>query len=255
MGHIRLGKLPLTRRWREVLELLDGEGDISSIANASLEAAQAGLKAVTSNPGFIYILTSIFQFLDSASAKDFVAELRNQGYSLPDEATLFDVISGFKSKLDSDLTELLIKSDVSELAQNAFSEVLFKYASIEIDSLFETTPEIVQKTIAKFSSGNRLRGLMHEFFTSFISHYLFYYLSRELSNHVGHDLRFENIDSHREFNTAIDLYIRQSVRITDEFVPGWFGKARYEQDITPESVSRFAFVAFKKIREQFARGG
>jgi len=44
------------------------------------------------------------------------------------------------------------------------------------------------------------------------------------------------------------------VRIANEFTPGWFGKARYENRLSHQDVSGFAHVAFKKIRSEFERG-
>jgi hypothetical protein len=94
---------------------------------------------------------------------------------------------------------------------------------------------------------------MHEFYSGFVNKYLSYYLSRELPLHVGAGERFQNISEHKDFNSAFELYIRQSVRITKEFTPGWLGKAIYEKDLSHDSVSRYAHVAFKKIINEFKR--
>jgi hypothetical protein len=96
---------------------------------------------------------------------------------------------------------------------------------------------------------------MHEFYSAFTRRYLTYYLSRELPRHVGPGLPFQNTSEHEEFGRAFDLHVRQSVRIADEFTPGWFSKAQWEGNLTHESVSRYAFVAFKKIASEFRRGG
>jgi hypothetical protein len=95
---------------------------------------------------------------------------------------------------------------------------------------------------------------MHEFYARFTKRYLTYYLSRELPTRVGPKQYFEDIDSHKAFNDALDLYLRQTVRISDEFTPGWLGKAMFEDSLNESSVRRYAHVAFKKIASEFARG-
>jgi len=251
MGHIRLGKLPRTYHWKKVIELLEEAATVPELANASLAAARSCLQRVPEDPGFTQALTSIFKFIESARSDDFEAALLQNGFSVRHDASLFDVISGLKEKIDQDLNRNRVKSDISEIAQNSFTETLFKSVSTETASLFETTAKTLQNSLRRQLTGGRFKLLMHEFLSLFTRRYLNYYLSRELSNHVGPGSRFQNIDEHKEFNRAFDLYVRQAVRIADEFTPGWFGKAQYEKRLTHASVSRYAHVAFKKIVKEF----
>ncbi len=95
---------------------------------------------------------------------------------------------------------------------------------------------------------------MHEFFVNFTNQYLNYHLSREVANHIGISKAVTDIDGHTDFGKAFELYVRQTVRITDEFVPGWFGKARWEKRLSHGEVAKFSHVAFRKIRSEFGRG-
>jgi hypothetical protein len=192
--------------------------------------------------------------MEAAGSPEASRSFWEKGFSLPSNPSLFDFMSGFKEKADSDLNRFHAKSDVSEIAQNAFTESLGKTLSVEVDTLFGTTPEITQTALAKFSSGRYFKSLMHEFFASFTNRYLSYYLSRELSNHVGKGLRFDGIERHQEFAKAFATYIRETIRIADEFTPGWYGKARYEKRLSPDEVSKFAHVAVQKIKKEFDRG-
>jgi hypothetical protein len=255
MGNNRLGRLPKTDNWQRVVKLLDAGGDISAIAVSSLEAVQNGLKVASSDPAFVQTLIGIFDFLDCAASKDLVRSMQERGYDVTADASLFDIVDGLKSKIDADVQSLRSRSDLGELTQNAFTEVLLKHASAGSKSLFEVTTETAQQNLSKSVRGTGLKTLMHEFFASFTSRYLSYYLSRELSNHVGRTQRFESVESHREFSKAFDLYVRQSVSIADEFTPGWFGKARFNKTLDRESVGHYAHVALKKISSEFAKGG
>jgi hypothetical protein len=44
MGHIRLGTLPKTQKWKQVVSLIAGGAKVDGIAAASAEAAENGLE-------------------------------------------------------------------------------------------------------------------------------------------------------------------------------------------------------------------
>ena len=39
MGHIRLGQLPRSRKWRDVVELVAAGADVAQVASATINAA------------------------------------------------------------------------------------------------------------------------------------------------------------------------------------------------------------------------
>ena len=254
MGHIRLGILPRTHRWRQVIDLLEQAVSLPELAQATFDAAQAGLARVPEDQGFTQTLTTIFEFIDGLQSKDPTAVLRQKGFIIPNDASLFDYISSFKERADAAISEVRLRSDVAEIAQNSFTQIVFEGVAPSLPTFFGAGPGDVQKALQADLKGQPLAKTMHEFFVTFTQQYLNYYLSRELPYHVGQGKTLPNINGHSAFNEALDLYIRQTVRITDEFTPGWFGKARYERRLSHESVSRFAQVAFMKIRSEFNRG-
>ncbi|MCK4784742.1 MAG: hypothetical protein KAV87_13400 [Desulfobacteraceae bacterium] len=254
MGDDRLWILPRTHRWNKVVELIATGGSLEQIADASLAAAETGLRHVPADISFTRTLTDIFKFIQAARSKEFERVLMRNGFAVPADRSLFGLISSLKHKIDTDLTEGCARSDLSEIAQNSFTETLTRVTSQETVSLFEATSENVQAALRKQLSGVRFKGFMHEFFTTFTRRYLSYYLSRELPIHVGPGSRFETIKEHDEFGKAFDLYIRQTIRIADEFTPAWFEKAEWKGDLTHKSVSGYAHVAFRKIAGEFRKG-
>jgi len=255
MGNTRLGLLPRTHRWNQVIEKLSGSADLPEIAKASLKAAETGLLRLSGDAGFTTTLTAILKFVESAGSKDFGSALEQGGFHIPKEPSILDISSQLREKIDTELSRKRIKSDVSEIAQNSFTETLVRQVSSETPSLFGASPDALKSSLQKILSGVGFKAVMHDFFSTFTKRYLLYYLSRELPSHVGPRLRFNSLEAHNDFNQAFDLYVRQSIRIADEFTPGWFGKAKFEKKLTPDSVSRFAHVAFKKIVSEFTRGG
>jgi hypothetical protein len=254
MGHIRLDRLPRTHRWKEVIRLLQLGVSADELAQATYWAAYTGLSRIPDDEGFTQTLTTIFRFIDALQSKNPVSALRQCGFDISDNASLFDYIGSFKEKASNAASVIRAKSDISEIAQDSFVQVLVTRAGSGIETLFGFDSNNVKNILQSSLKGKPLENTMHEFFVSFTQRYLNYYLGRELPAHVGAGKTFLNIDIHSEFGRAFDLYIRQTVRITDEFTPGWFGKARYEGRLSDENVARFAHVAFKKIRSEFKRG-
>lgn len=255
MGHMRLWGLPKTRRWREVIDLIDAGEDVSDVALASLHAADSGLSKVASDPGLVQALYELFRLSEAASSKDTLSQLTKIGYQISTETSPFDLISQLRERIEAGTRHFEDISDVGEIALNALTETIGKSFRSSGEDLFGGESESTISTLKKFTTGKNFQLLMHEFYASFTHRYLSYYLSRELPQHIGVGRRFDNLSEEQDFEKAFNLYVRQSIHIVDEFTPGWFGKARFEDTITSEHVRKYAHVAFKKIRSEFTRGG
>jgi hypothetical protein len=74
--------------------------------------------------------------------------------------------------------------------------------------LFGATPEEVQRAIGRLSGGDRFSALAREFFARLTQRSLDYYLSRELSNHIGASGRFRNDVARAQFDDALGCTAR-----------------------------------------------
>jgi len=232
--------------------LADG-ATAEELAHETYWAAYTGLGRVPQDIGFTETLTTIFGFIDALQSKSPDASLRTAGFSLPSSPSLFDYVNAFKEKATAAAAKARARSDIAEIAQDSFTKVLVNQTASASQTLFGFDPAQARQALQANLKSSMLGHTMHEFFASFTSHYLNYYLGRELPYHVGHGKAFANIKEHSDFSRAFDLHVRQTVRIADEFTPGWFGKARWEGRLSHKDVSQFAHIAFKKIRSEFRR--
>jgi hypothetical protein len=92
--------------------------------------------------------------------------------------------------------------------------------------------------------------LARDFFSRLSRRQLNYFLSRQLSQHVGVNSRFQTVREHRDFEAALDLHCREASRIIKEFSGEWFSKHTYDGGIDEAKAGRFAHVAFQKLREE-----
>ena len=127
-------------------------------------------------------------------------------------------------------------------------------AGRELPSLFGPTTTDVQQALAKLASSDRFSVVARDFFSRLTTRSLNYFLSRELSKHVGPDKRFAAVADHSDFNTALDQHCREASRIIKEFSGGWYGKRlQQEREVTQDAARKFAHVAFKKLRAELRK--
>jgi len=69
-----------------------------------------------------------------------------------------------------------------------------------LPSLFGPTPDDVKLAIGRLAAPNRFAALARDFFARLTTRYLDYFLSREISNHVGPGRGLNSIDDHTAFN-------------------------------------------------------
>jgi hypothetical protein len=140
------------------------------------------------------------------------------------------------------------------MAQLCAAESIIAVAGRELPGLFGPTFEDVKAVFDGLATVKQYSVLARDFFSRLTRRYLNYFLSRELSNHVGAKGRFRSVAEHAEFEKAIDLHCRESARIIKEFSGEWFSKTRYEEgDIDEKKAGGFVYVAFRKIREELRR--
>jgi hypothetical protein len=254
MGHVRLGVLPQSKKWQRVIEDLRLGADVSAIATAAAEAAEADLRGAASDDAFLHSFWLLTQLPLAARSSFFAQDLRDLGVPVNDHPSLIDVVAAFSAAVDEHARQHGGRTDLGEMAQMAAVETITGLMGALLPSLFAPNPDEVQYAIGRFASGDRFSTLAREFFARLTRRCLDYYLSRELSNHIGPGKRFKTDGERREFDVSLDRHCRESSRIIETFASGWYGMNVYSRDgLTPAAVRRFAFVAFKKLREELRK--
>jgi hypothetical protein len=145
------------------------------------------------------------------------------------------------------------RTDLGEMAEMAAIETLTQIVGARLPALFEPTPGDVQHALRSLATEKQFGAVARDFFSRFVKRYLDYYLSREISAHVGGDARFHNVDDHAEFDAALAQHCFETARIVEDFAGQWFSKTHWERGITRERSKGFAYVAFKKLGAELRR--
>jgi hypothetical protein len=253
MGHQRLGSLPGSRKWRQVVELISGGADVGEVASAASAAAELSLMAAAGDPAVRDSFFLLTQIPLAARKERFVPALRELGLNLSDRPSLVEIVSALADAVDRRARSKAGRTDLGEIAQLAAAESLNAIAGRELPRLFGTPPESVRHALGGLGTVKQFAVLARDFFARLTRRHLDYYLSRELSKHVGINSRFQTIREHKQFEEALDLHCRETSRIIKEFSGEWFSKQNYEGGIDQVKAGGFVHVAFDKIRNELRR--
>src|SRR5688500_330902 len=143
MGHLRLGELPRTRKWNDVVELVKSEANVDKVAAAALDAAEKGLQKAADDEGLNRALWLLTQLPLAARDPKFVERLGELGISVSGAPQVMELVAGFSDAVDGHMRKEGGRSDLGEMAQMAAAEALTALLSSRSRSLFGTTPEDV----------------------------------------------------------------------------------------------------------------
>jgi hypothetical protein len=190
------------------------------------------------------------QIPTAARKEDFASELRKLGLRIGERPTLIEVAAAMTAAVDRHVAKIGGRTDLGEMAQLCAVESLNAVAGRELPDLFGATPEKTKAALGGLGTVKQFAVLARDFFSRLSRRQLAYFLSRELSQHVGVNASFHTMREHRDFETALDLHCREASRIIKEFSGEWFSKHTYEGGIDQAKAGRFAHIAFQKLREE-----
>jgi hypothetical protein len=259
MGHVRLGKLPRTKKWREVVGLIAAGADVSQVADATLKAAEDAFNYVNINEdeGFNQAAWIMVQLGVAAKADDPIQHLRHQGIDLSGQTSMIGVQAAISDAMDNHLDQHGRQSDLGEIAQRALIEAVSDRIKPRLDGrLFDVTPEDVKGVISEFRKQKEFSHLSKQFFSGLSNHCMDYFLSQTLGSQIGEGQRFASMNEKAQFDQALKKHCHEAAKIVEEYSGGWFSKHMYEEagDISRESVRGFASYGMKKMTDELKAG-
>lgn len=255
MGHVRLGRLPRTREWKEIVGLIDGGAGAAQLASATISAAEEWLVLAGKDQGVIEAIWLLTQIPLAAKEGSFSAGLRDAGLDVGESPGLMEIVGAVADAIDRRLPGNQGRTDLGEMAQMAALETLSEVIGRGLPNLFGPTPEDVRNEFARFTTVKQFSALGKDFFARLTNKCLSYFLSREVAHHVGEGRRFATLAQLSAFSTALDTHCREAARIVERFSGEWFSKTNWEQKgITRKRAASFAHAAMKKLLSELRQG-
>ena len=263
MGHQRLGDIPKTQKWANVVAKVTGVGQgmqggsvspetIQEIAAETLDAAEAGLLKSINDPGLRFTFYLLTQIVLAARETNWQGTLAGLGIHISDDSSLYDLTSEVQIAIDDHLSRHGGSTDVSEMAQKAAGEAIARLAGPKANTLFGTGSDEVQDALKDLSTKAGFARLGQRFFGGFMARFLNFYLSRVTAGQVG-DASFPQVGDLTQFNEALAAHCHQSTRIVHDFCGEWYSKTEFQKGIDLDNTSGFMAVALKKLKAELQR--
>lgn len=260
MGHTRLGPIPKTRKWNELVEQIAGPSltgsvptavaNISAIAAQTLDATQKGLDKAASDPGVRYAFYLLTQVALASRLPNWERALGKHGIRVSNASTVFDFTAEVQDAIDRYISKSTPgATDLSEIAQQAAGESITSLAEPRTASLFSGNTADVQKAIRSLSTQKGFGELGQRFFGRFVARFLNFYLSRVTAGSIGSP-RLHDLGAIAEFNDGLRSHCDQSARIVRDFCGEWYSKTEHQKGIDLKNTSRFLTVALRKLRSE-----
>lgn len=254
MGHNLLRNLPTSRKWRDVVALLEGPADVHEIAAAAGRAADGALKNASDDPVLDEATWLMAALPFVARGDGFEERLEQIGLRRDALSDLFSLSAAISERLDTRAFETGGRTDLGEMAQASLVESLIDAIEPQLPSLFAPEPAECRKALGRLSSGDRFAALARDFFARLSHRALDHYLSRELTNHVGRDRRFATDQQRRAFDEAIAQHCREASLIVEDFAGDWYGKHVWRGEGLDRDAARgFIDHGFRKLRSELKR--
>lgn len=263
MGHSRLGRLPMTRKWKEVVALLGGDSlSAQSLAEAVANAAISDLEKAANDKTLVAVYQMLANIPQAAKEKDFQSALKKIGIEVSKNPTIYDVAQGMATALDTAAAKNGLRTDLGTLAKHAGISTLIEMTTESSTMLWGSTPADMQSGMAAFADTARFGEFSQRFHANLSHGILKYHLDREMPKHVSPTGPFHTIADLRTFDSGLKKHCIEASMIMRPFARDFQGKQYSSQTkdgsrpkMDAKKASAFVYVSMKKMaNEQRQRG-
>ena len=227
MGHIRVGRLPKTKPWAGLFDLLQGgEVNAGSMAQATAEAAQEEFAALEGDRRINYCFWFLVRLATAARSEDFAGELERLGLRNPNFTSGLSFVQQVARTVEKEQRKRGQPTVFSRMAEMSLRQVLSAKLVEQSKTLFGTGQQEIQAACRAISTRQQFGRVAREFFATFMSRTIRYVTDKELSNHVGTGEPLASPEQVLRFEQALDRHCGETAKIVEEFAAGWFFEAQ-----------------------------
>lgn len=254
MGHERLGLLPRSKRWRQLVGEIEAasaggaEQRVPEIADRTLDQARSSFERFASDRGVEAAFRFLLTLALASRSSDHLARLRAFGVSPDDQPSPIQLARAVQACVKGSGGSPEYGHLAEAAATDAVAAWMRKHESQQ--RLFSHGGDawVEASSPGGFSEISRL------FFAKVTERHLRYFLERELSSALG------RIGARDQFDRALTAHLDdiskhafETSKLTQSFAAGWYTKTARKGGPTEKEVRGFLSVAFGKIRAELAR--
>lgn len=225
---------------------------MAEVASAAALAAKGALLSAAKDPQFLSIVELLAALPQDARGPAFFKAMTERG--IKQIGSVPALLAGIANAVDEDCLWSGYRSDLGEIALFSLTTTLSDHFDRSLPGLFEPCPAEIRVALGRLASGERFGAFARVFFARVVDQTFQYYLSRELSNHVGPGQRFASDADRQSFDRALTQHSYEAARIEESYAGGWYGKAVWQgEGLTRDSIRRFTAYSMTKLRGELER--
>ena len=255
MGHERVGVLPHTKRWRDVVAQLaessDPKEDIGAIAQATLQNVRLQFRQIHADAGVIAAFQFLIALTKDASSGELATSSLSPAINFSEQPSTLRLIGELRSWVEAQAGS----PEYAVIATKAASDAISLWSSQQAmqPSLFSSSIDS-QAIWERANSGAGFCEVSRLFFSKFTERYLKYFLEREASASMTNvTVRDELSSQLRDHIDGVSKFAFETSQITQSFAAGWFNLHAKENIPSIEESRGFLYIAFGKLREELMR--
>jgi hypothetical protein len=250
MGHIRLGRLPKTYKWREVFDALDDDNLTGEmLANAISSSAQDEFESLKGDQSLSFCFWVLAYVVSSAKTDSFLNRLEKLGVNTKNINSGLDFAKSFSSFISQSLNEIGRPNAFANIAELSVNETITNILVNQTKTLFGTKIDDIQVAFKKTATKKQFGLISRQFFATFLTRSLQFVTDKEISNYIGKNKTIGSSSDVMSLQKALSTYCYQSSKIVEEFSGGWFSKQSWQtkNNITYDSAKGFMAYAIEKV--------
>ena len=258
MGHERIGILPTSKKWREIVDQIAGmsvsEDEVADIAQKTIRNVRDGFRHLAQDDGLLSTFEFFVNLAVASRENNPQISLSETGVELPENPTPLAFAKAVNEYVDPKMDSF----EYGEIAQKAAGDAIsgwYDQNQPTMENLFNSVEDPFE-VWRKAGDGAGFCELSRLFFAKFTQRYLEYFLAREAS------AALRSIDDRIEFGQHLEDHVNsisrhafETSKITQSFAAGWFNKNAREGVPSQKSIKGFLNTALGKMRDALQREG
>ncbi len=257
MGHERVGFLPKTKRWNDLVRQMASDSlselPVSSVTAQVLQNVRKRYETLFRDDAVRTIFTFLVAVSRACRYDDPQTQLRESGIALPDQPTLLSIVKALHQQVPVQDAS----TEYGQLALSAAADAIGQWHKQHSNQLplFQPSNELFESW-RNLGKGAGFCELSRLYFGKLTERYLNYFLDRAASQ------VFSDIQKRESFQRKIQSHIDdvskhafETAKITQSFAAGWFNVHAQNKMPDVKEIDGFLSLAFGKLRDELRREG
>ena len=244
-----------TRKWTDVVGLIEAKADNATIAERTWKAANVALTTVADDAGFREAAHLMVQLAVAGTKDNPVEHLASVGIKLGESGSLAELSAALAQTVNRRMAGKNQRTDWGEMARGSLVAAVTHYMAADGGaSLFSKTHDDLAATLRKLKKPSEFAVVGQKFIGALTNKFLNYFLTKKIGGQVGTGKPFGTLNNLAQFKAGMNLHCQEASAITESYFSGWLKKQFREHgtDITRESAEKFMWYGVDKMRKELA---